>query len=395
PMTTSKDDAPRTAMNLSQTNHLMGVEDADPLLVSTGADEALAHMSNEFVRKAEKDGKISSISGNYITVEYSDGTTDSFPINTVEKNSSKSMYIPNEMTIMPKMKVGKKIKAGDILAYNKRFFKTDGISLHFTPGPIVTLALHSAPETYEDSTMVSKSLTKRLATKVIKKYSILLKSEAKIHESIADFKEVRSGEPLMVFETMTGDKEVDEFLNVESSELNRHEKKVKRGGRIVDMKVYRTSNLEDYSSSIQYHIKKIDDFLLNNKQSNAKQLEERGSTQNKIMFGKKNAKVKVGDKINGVKLNKDEVLFEYYIESYDVFSTGDKGTNYTSLKAINARVYDDDEMPVGVETGRNIEVVLSPNSPMKRMTNSVFITGFITAAIRKLIKQCKEDIGIE
>lgn len=365
------------------------------MVISTGADEALAHMSNEFVRKAEKDGKISSISGNYITVEYVDGTTDSFPINSVEKNSAKSMYISNEMTIMPKIKVGKKIKSGDILAYNKKFFKTDGISLHFTPGPIVTLALHSSPETYEDSTMVSKSLTKKLATKVVKKYSILLNVDSKIHESVAEFREVRSGEPLMVFETMIGDEEVDEFLNVESSELNQHEKKVKRGGRVVDMRVYRTSNLDEYSNSIQYHIKKIDDFLLNNKQSKAKQLEDNGSVQNKILFGKKNAKVKAGDKINGVKINKDEVLFEYYVESYDIFSTGDKGTNYTSLKAINARVYDDDEMPTGVETGRNVDVVLSPNSPMKRMTNSVFITGFITAAVRKLIKQCKEDIDIE
>lgn len=386
---------PRVAMNLSQTNHLMGVNDADPLLVSNGMDEAIANMSSEFVRKAEKDGKVSDITGNYITVDYEDGTSEVYPINTVEKNAAKSMYIPNEMVIMDKIKVGKKIKSGDIIAYNKRFFKSDGYKLHATPGPLITLALHSAPETYEDSTMVGESLCKRLGTKVIKRYAIILDKDAKIHECVSEFREIRSGEPLMVFENMLEDADINEYLNIESSELNKVEKKVKRGGRVVDMRIYRSGNLEDLSDSIKYHIRKIDDYLLNNKESNAKALEAKGSNKNKVLYSKKNIKIKVGERINGIKLNKDEVMFEFYVESSDVFSKGDKGTNYTSLKAINARVYEDDDMPVCNESGRKVDAMLSPYSPSKRMTNSVFIAGFMNAAILKLLEQCKDDLEIK
>lgn len=373
---------------------MLPVADSDPILVSNGFDESIAHMETEFNFKAKKDGKIKKIDGNYVVLEYEDGDTETIPLESIEKNSAKSIYVPNNTVLMPGLEEGSKIKEGDIVTYNEDFYQTDGETLHFTPGPIVNVALHSAPETYEDSTMVSEKLTDRLGAKVVKRYVIKLDKDAKIHEAKTSFDGVKSGEPLMVFESMLGDEELDEFLNIESSDLNKLEKKVKRGGTITDIKVYRTSNLDEYSSSLQYYLKKIDDYMMENEDIKGNILEEEGSQENKMLYSKKHTKIKSGEKVNGVKLEKEEMMFEYYVETYDSFSKGDKNTNHSALKAINARVLLEEEMPIGNETGRQVDVFLSPYSPYKRMTNSVFIAGYLNAALLELQDQCKEILGI-
>ena len=395
PMITSSDDPPRTAMAKGQMNHVVPTDEGDPILVSNGFDEAIAEITSEFAFKAEKDGKVTEVEGNYVTIEYDDGTSDVFPLKRAERNAAKGMFMTNDLTLMPNVNVGSKVSEGQVVAYNDKFFKTDGKNLHLTPGPIITVALHSAPETYEDSTMVSENVTDKLATRTVQKYAVKLEKNGKVHSAVTEFKDVRSGDVLMEFESMLGDEELDAFLNVESTELNKYEKKTKRTGKIIDMKTYRTCNLDDLSESLKYYIKKIDDYMLKSSESGAKAVEEKGSQKQKILNSKKNKKVDAGESINGVKVEDDEVLFEWYVESYDTFSKGDKCVGHTALKFINARVVPDDEMPVGQETGRKVDMVMSPYSPAKRKVMSNFKVGWMNTALLKLIDDLKEDLGLD
>lgn len=86
PFCAQMDDAPRVAMVTTQTKHVVPCKGYNPLLITNGADRALANViTNDFVFKAKQDGKVMSIDDNLglIHIKYKDGSID--VIETYEK----------------------------------------------------------------------------------------------------------------------------------------------------------------------------------------------------------------------------------------------------------------------------------------------------------------------
>ena len=87
------DDGARVAMVTSQTKHVVPCKKYDELLITNGADKALAQVvTNNFAYKAKADGKILEIDedNDIIVVQYKDGTHDIIDIGTrVAKNGGK------------------------------------------------------------------------------------------------------------------------------------------------------------------------------------------------------------------------------------------------------------------------------------------------------------------
>ena len=97
PFGSTRDDAQRTAMTFIQTaKHAMRTDQSDPLLVTSGADEALAYMTTDkFAYKAKKDGTVTELTEDYLIVTYVDGTSEYINLKeTVEKNSDGGFYVP-------------------------------------------------------------------------------------------------------------------------------------------------------------------------------------------------------------------------------------------------------------------------------------------------------------
>ena len=85
-------------------------------------------------------------------------------------------------------------------------------------------------------------------------------------------------------------------------------------------------------------------------------------------------RVKEGTKLNGTKIDKDEVLIEYYITFVDILSDGDKLTNFSALKSIISKIIPEEDTPYGVRTGVKIDSFLSVKSPKARKTHAFIQT---------------------
>ena len=97
------------------------------------------------------------------------------------------------------------------------------------------------------------------------------------------------------------------------------------------------------------------------------------------------------NKVNGDTVDKGEILIEYFIEVEQNFSIGDKLTvGNTALKGVVSKVIDIDQRPIGVETKRPIDAILSPYSPLSRMIYSLLLNGLLTASMQELKKNIKK-----
>ena len=84
-------------------------------------------------------------------------------------------------------------------------------------------------------------------------------------------------------------------------------------------------------------------------------------------------------------------LIEYFIEVEQNFSIGDKLTvGNTALKGVVSKVIDIDQRPIGVETKRPIDAILSPYSPLSRMIYSLLLNGLLTASMQEFNKNIKK-----
>ena len=89
--------------------------------------------------------------------------------------------------------------------------------------------------------------------------------------------------------------------------------------------------------------------------------------------------------VNGDLVNKGEILIEFFIEVNQNFSSGDKITiGNTALKGVGSKILTDDQAPIGVETGKKYDLILSTYGPLSRMIYSSFLVGPLTAAMQKI-----------
>ena len=99
PFCAQMDDTPRVAMTTTQTKHVVPCKNYNPLLITNGADKALAHIvSNDFAFKAKQDGEVleADYDAGIIIIKYKDGTVEAVPVgDSVFKNGGKLKLLPN------------------------------------------------------------------------------------------------------------------------------------------------------------------------------------------------------------------------------------------------------------------------------------------------------------
>ena len=345
PMTATHDDAQRVSMASTQSRHTISTMDSDVPLFGYGTDKILGKIiSDRFAFKAKEDGTIIEYSENlgYMIVEYKSGKRDVIDLtNKQALNTGSGFYINNKLSPIF-TDIGKKFKAGDILAVNKDFFEYDPISgdVVYTSGPLARVAVIHGSCVYEDSTLVTERLAERLSSKITEKKDIRLGKNSNIYSIVKIGDKVNVGDPLMVFDESYD----DEYLNKILSKMNETDKhdiinagrtpiKSKVNGTVIDVKIYYTVPKNDLSETLQKVINDYEKSIktrlksFNTNGINIKDLITMNELPEMI--------VPVNGKIKGVKMDEFEVLIEFYIQTIDKFSVGDKLTYSTALKGIN------------------------------------------------------------
>ena len=381
-------DPPRIGMQTTQQKHTIPVNVQSRPLFGTGIDKTLPYViSDDFVVAAIQGGTLEKIDNkNELAIlKYDDGTTDVIDISeVVSKNSNGGFYIANrkELTI----KEGQKFKKGSILAKNPSYFKgSDPEDVIYSTGKLCKIAIVSRDGTFEDSSMISQKMSKDMTTNITMKKEVNLGVNSNVEFVIKKGAHVKTGDPLVIFDTSFEDSSINMLLGDlgdEIDELTTNELHSKYTGRIVDINMYYNHEIEEYTPSVQKILK---EYVSKNK------------TKVKVtndLLGKESLRlvnVKAVDKINTVKIkgtDVDGILIEIFIEYEDALGVGDKITFATALKTTISDVFDEGEAPyTEFEPDEELDAVFPSLSIITRMTTDLYFQLFLNKGLLGLKKE--------
>ena len=392
PFTTTRDDPMRLAMGFIQTSkHGMRCNHSDPALITSGADEALPYLiSNTFAYKAKENGKVVEIVPyEYMIIEYDkpvDGKSHEYIdlSESVQKNSSSGFYVT--LKLDTELKEGKRFKAGDIVAYDKQSFSDEmgaDDNIAYNIGTLAKFAILNTDEGFEDSAIISNSLSEAMASDVVLEKEITIPKAANVYNLVKKGQEIHEGDTLMILQNAYDEEDVNMLLK----NLAGSEDEITDLGRIpIKSKV--TGVVQDELSPT---LKKVVNSYENDIKRKKKAMNQYGiEDENKTLPDTK-AMPATGKLKNAY----DSVVIRIYLMYHDKFKVGDKLIYGTAVKGV-----DKDVFPEGLEPyseyrkNEKIHALLSIGSINARMVTSVLITTAINKGLIELSRKVKEMAGI-
>lgn len=392
----TRDDPFRTAMTFIQTSkHLMRTNNSDPLLITSGADEALPYLlSNTFVHKAKSKGEVLEKTDDYMIISYDNGETDYVDLHeNVEKNSSSGFFVT--LKLDTDLKVGSKVKEGQIIAYDKSSFSNkvgNDNNIAYTIGKIKKCAILNTDEGYEDSAIISQDLANDLTHSVVLKVEKVFSKDTNIYNLVKVGQEIEEGDSLLTIQTPFDDEDMNSLLKRLSADegeitnLGRIPIKSKVTGIVQDIVMYRTVELDELSESLRKAFKDYE-----------KNISERRKVMKK--YGIDDSSLPADYKLPAtgkLKNIEDGVLIEFYLRYEDMMSIGDKIIYYSALKGVIKDIFPEGMEPTSeFRPNEKIHSLLSVGSVNGRMVTSILINGAINKYLIELSRKCKEIAGMK
>ena len=390
PFTMTHADAARIAMMTGQQKHIVSINNMNRDLVGSGVNKNIKNIiSDDFAWKAKNSGKIESIDekNKIATILYDDGKKDIIDLSErLSKNGGGGFYVSNKYELL--YNIGEKFKKGDVIADNPKFFKGGKNKSTYTLGTLAKVAMTSGDFGYEDSSIITEKMSKRMSTKFSMKKDIILGVNANVSYLVQENQKINTGDPLIIFEESFEDENINKMLAKLGDELNqeidkysRNILKTKYTGRVCKVNIYYNRDIEEFSPSIQKILKK---YIKENK-TREKLIKE--NSLNSFNF----THLPSIEKINSNKIkgnDVDGILIEFYLEHDDELGIGDKLVYYTSLKSIVCDVLKEQEAPYSdYNKNENIDCIFTPLSVVTRMTNDIYFSMYSNKALIELKKQ--------
>jgi len=385
PLGATRDESIRLSMATKQSKHIVPVKNASPVLISNGAEQTVQYeLSNDFVVIAKEDGTVVERDENngLVIVEYKSGRHEAINIapQTV-KNGAGGFYLTNKMNC--DLKVGQKVKANDVLASDSNFFTNSEITGNrFNIGTLCKVAIMSSYSTYEDSTEITSKMAEDMSSEITMCKEVVLGANANVEYMVKVGDEVEVGDELIRFERSFNEDAYNKLLANLGDELgqevamaSRDKVKSKYSGKITDIKVYSTVELDQLSPSLR---KIVSDYY--NKINKKKKLLNKYDNNDSIvkcglLLNESTEPIQTPDgKVKGNIVN-EGVLIEIYVTYVDELAVGDKITNFTALKGTVGEV-----IPKGQEAytlfrpDEEISTCIAPAAIIARMTPSIILT---------------------
>ena len=396
----TRDDPFRSAMNFVQTSkHGMRCRHSDPLLITTGADEALPYLiSDIFAYKAKGNGKVIEKDDDHMIIEYSskDGqpTYDYIDLTEqVEKNSSSGFFVV--LKLDSDLKVGNKVKEGQILAYDKSSFSNEiGIddNIAYNIGTLNKFAILNTDEGYEDSAIISHELSEKMTTDIVIKREVPLPKDTNVFNMVKKGQAIKEGDPLLIIQKPYDEDDMNSLLKSlvadedSITELGRQPITSKVTGIVQDIIITRTVEKDELSSSLKKIVNEYEKDINAKKkimdQYDINKKTELPSTEKLPATGK-------------LKNCEDGVLIEFYLKYEDKMSVGDKLIYYSALKGVVKDIFPEGKEPTSeYRPDEKIHSLLSIGSVNGRMTCSILITSAINKGLIELSRKVKDILDI-
>lgn len=396
PYVVSSDDPFRNDMTFVQTSkHSTPIEYGTPLLVTTGADAALPYLTSDmFAHKSKKAGKVTEITDKYMIITYKDDTKEY--VNLAEqtmKNSDGGFFVT--LQLKTDLKVGQTVKENQILAYDNKSFsnKVGSGQVSYNMGCLTKVAIMSTEDGFEDSGICSEWLSEAMASNIVVCKDITLPASTNILFIASKGQQVTEGEPVLIFQNAYDDKDANillKNLNDEDgdvSEIGRQVIKSKVTGRISDIKIYRTCDIDENMSdsmkkiiiSYERDVNKLKKIANGCGNADSVQLTEAG-------------KLPPTGKLKHV----DGVRIEIYMEYHDKLSVGDKISNLNANKNIIMSQYSNEDAPyTDFRPNEPIDAISSCSAIDGRMICSPFLVGGLNKCMIELWRKCCDIMGVK
>ena len=399
PFGSTRDDPFRTAMTFVQTSkHGIRCKRSNPNLITTGADEALPYMiSNIFAFKAKGPGTIKDINEDRMIVEYNDGTYDYVDLSTkVEKNSSSGFYVT--LKLDTDLKVGEKVKTGDILAYDKDSFSSNigaTDNLAYNIGTFCKFAILNTDEGYEDSAIISEDLSDAMTSDIVLQIDKIFDKNTNIYNMVKKGQTIEEGDTLLIAQASYDEEDIKTLLrNLTADEegditdLGRIPIKSKVTGIVQDIKIYRTVELDELSPTL----KKIVSAYEKDINAKKKEMKQYGIDNIESMMGSTGKLPATGRLKNA----DNGVLIEFYLKYEDRMSVGDKLIYYSANKGVVKDIFPKGKEPRSeFRPNEKIHTLISKGAIDGRMVCSIMIDGGINKGLVELGRKCKDILGIK
>lgn len=402
PFGSTRDDPMRLAMGFIQTSkHGMRCDHSDPLLITSGADEALPYLiSNTFAYKSKDKGSvIELVPDKYMIIEYDGNVTPKREyINleeTVQKNSSSGFYVT--LKLNTDLKIGSKFKKNQILAYDKQSFSDEiGMddNIAYNIGTLAKFAILNTDEGFEDSAIVSDALSEAMASDVVLEKEITIPKAANVYNLVKKGQSINEGDTLMILQNAYDEDDVNVLLkNLSGSEeeitnLGRIPITSKVTGIVQDIKIERTVDISELSPTLK---KIVNDY--------EKDIKNKKAVMNKYDIKDVNKTLPDTEALPAIGILKDAadcVKIRIYLKYHDKFKTGDKLIYGTAVKGVAKDIFPKGEEPYSeYRKDEKIHALLSIGSINARMVTSVLITTAINKGLIELTRHVKDMAGID
>ena len=395
PFGTTRDDPTRTAMTFVQTaKHMVRTEESDPLLVTSGADEALPYLTTDkFAFKAKQDGFVKELTEDYIILEYKDKTYDYINLKeTIEKNSDGGYFVPLKRDPIDNLKLGSKVKADQIVAYDKLSFsnvlgETDNIAYNI--GKLAKVAVLNSDEGFEDSGIITETFASKMTTPICLQYDGVIDKDCTVIgiKKLGDHVEV--GDTLIAWQNAFEEEDTNALLKNMSqddiSELGKRTIKSEVTGKIVDIRIFRTVEVSELSESLQKIVKAYEKPYIELE----KKLKEYGQDISQVPSHT------ILPATGKLKKSQEAIYIEFYVEYRDTVGRGDKLVNYSANKCTEKKVIPAELYPyTKARPEEEVSAFVSEVSIDKRMVSSTIVIGSINKILIEMDRQVKDIMGI-
>lgn len=397
PFSSTRDDPPRTSMNLSQTKHTMRIKHSDPLLITNGVDEALPYMlSNTFSHKTKDAGEVVEKTDELMIIQYKNGKKEMVDLrNNMKKNSSSGFYIP--LKLDTDLKVGSKFKKNSIIAYDKQSYSPEvghTSNIAAKTGVFAKVAIMNTDDGFEDSAIISDRLSEKMASDIVIKRGVTLGKNANIYNMVKKGQDIQEGDPLLLFQNSYDEEDVNVLLrNLVDDEslitdLGRIPINSKNTGVIEDIKMYRTVEKDELSPTLKKEVNKMEANI-----RKIKKVMKEYDVEHANRFGEPDYKLDPTGKLKDVNAG---VLIEFYIKYSDKMGIGDKLTYFVALKGIVKTIFPKGDEPyTNFRKDEKIDSLLAIGSVNARMICSVKINLLLNKILIELGRSVKDILGIK
>lgn len=357
----TQDDAKRAVFIGVQAGHMVAAKGYRQLPIRTGYDTVPAlRVGSMFAATAKQDGKVISLNDKGMVIELADGTKQGVKLGQHFGRAEGSIY-PH--TLVPNVKLGDKVTAGQVLAYNSSFFEPDALdptAVAMRRARLVNVMFVEEAASHEDSCSISQALADDFHVTNSKMESVVVRFNQRIHMRVKEGQDVNPGDALAVIEDETTSNtdmfDEDSLRVLQDMALDIPRTKIQ--GRVERIEVIYNGEKDEMSASVRKLADASDRFMTESCRARAE----------KVVIGS----VDEDYRVSGKTLMRGEAEIRIYITQDLKMGVADKGVLGNQLKCTVGEV-----MPyeLRTESGDLVDVKFSFRSVSNRIVNSTLLIG--------------------